>query len=182
MIELDIDGEIIRCTETHPFQVKVKGWVDASELLPNDIVYTKDWNTAEVRSVNQLALNESVEVFNFEVEDCHTYFVGDIYILVHNGPCTNAGGRHGGTKHRSKVQELKDELTDLGWDVSKRESRIPIGKGNKYRYPDIIATKGNKTIFVQVGKAKQNGGMIARELRAFLDLSEINPTLFFRYN
>ena len=25
LIELDIDGEIIQCTETHPFQVKGKG-------------------------------------------------------------------------------------------------------------------------------------------------------------
>ena len=32
LIELDIDGEIIQCTETHPFQVKGKGWVDACDL------------------------------------------------------------------------------------------------------------------------------------------------------
>ena len=89
LIELDIDGEIIQCTETHPFQVKGKGWVEAANLVPNDIVYTKDWNTATVKSVNLLELDEPVEVFNFEVEDCHTYFVGNTCILVHNGPCTN---------------------------------------------------------------------------------------------
>ena len=44
LIELDIDGEIIQCTETHPFQVKGCGWVNASDLAPNDVVYTKDWN------------------------------------------------------------------------------------------------------------------------------------------
>ena len=87
LIELDIDGEIIQCTETHPFQVKGKGWVDACNLNPGDVVYTKDWNTATVKSVNLLELDEPVEVFNFEVEDCHTYFVGDNYILVHNASC-----------------------------------------------------------------------------------------------
>ena len=87
LIELDIDGETIRCTETHPFQVKGKGWVNAGELNPGDIVYTKDWNTATVESVNLIELAEPVEVFNFEVEDCHTYFVGDGYILVHNASC-----------------------------------------------------------------------------------------------
>ena len=87
LIELDIDGEIIRCTETHPFQVKGRGWVNASDLAPNDVVYTKDWNTATVKSVNLLELDEPVEVFNFEVEDCHTYFVGDKFILVHNAGC-----------------------------------------------------------------------------------------------
>ena len=84
LIELDIDGEIIQCTETHPFQVQGKGWVDACYLNPGNVVYTKDWNTATVKSVNLLELDEPVEVFNFEVEDCHTYFVGDKFILVHN--------------------------------------------------------------------------------------------------
>ncbi|MBQ8415683.1 MAG: hypothetical protein IJX13_02095 [Clostridia bacterium] len=54
LIELNIDGELIQCTETHPFQVKGKGWVNASDVAPNDIVYTKDWNTATVKSVNLL--------------------------------------------------------------------------------------------------------------------------------
>ena len=88
LIELDIDGEIIQCTETHPFQVKGQGWVDAADLKPCDLVYTKDWNTATVKSVNLIELDEPVEVFNFEVEDCHTYFVGELNILVHNSNCS----------------------------------------------------------------------------------------------
>ena len=87
LIELDIDGEIIQCTETHPFQAKGRGWVNASDLAPNDVVYTKDWNTATVKSVNLLEFDEPVEVFNFEVEDSHTYFVGNYNIVVHNGGC-----------------------------------------------------------------------------------------------
>ena len=61
--------------------------MDACDLDPCDIVYTKDWNTATVKSVSLLELDEPVEVFNFEVEDCHTYFVGDGCILVHNASC-----------------------------------------------------------------------------------------------
>ncbi len=99
LIELDIDGEIIQCTETHPFQVKGRGWVDASDLAPNDIVYTKDWGAATVKSVNLLELDEPVEVFNFEVEDCHTYFVGYSCILVHNAGCTDAA-KKGIQKHK----------------------------------------------------------------------------------
>ena len=88
LIELEIGDETLRCTETHPFQVKGRGWVNAIDLAPNDIVYTNDWNTATVKSVNLLELDEPVEVFNFEVEDCHTYFVGNLDLLVHNGPCS----------------------------------------------------------------------------------------------
>ncbi len=36
LIELDLDGETIQCTETHPFQVKGRGWVNASELVPGN--------------------------------------------------------------------------------------------------------------------------------------------------
>ena len=64
--------------------------MDACELAPGDVVYTKGWNTATVNSVSLLELNEPVEVFNFEVEDFHTYFVGDGLVLVHNG-CKQQG-------------------------------------------------------------------------------------------
>ena len=40
-------------------------------MNPGDVAYTKDWDTAVVKSVNLLELDEPVEVFNFEVEDCH---------------------------------------------------------------------------------------------------------------
>ena len=89
LIELDIGCEIIQCTETHPFQVKGKGWVNASELTPNDVVYTKNWNIATVKSVSLLELDEPVDVFNLEIEDCHTYFVGENCLLVHNIDCGN---------------------------------------------------------------------------------------------
>ena len=60
--------------------------------------------------------------------------------------------------------------------------RIPVKNGTSYRYPDIIAEKGDLKIFVQIGKAKQNGGMIARELRAYNDLKAVCLTVFFPYN
>ena len=110
LIELDIDGEIIQCTETHPFQVKDKGWIDAAELKPNDVVYTKDWETATVKKVILLEFDEPVEVFNFEVEECHTYFVGEQEILTHNIKC----GNHGNSLKTTKPAEgyiLKDKTT-----------------------------------------------------------------------
>ena len=98
LIELYIDGEVIRCTETHPFHVMGGGWVDAAELVPNDAVYTKDWGTTTVKSVSLLELDEPVEVFNFEVEDCHTYFVGKCGVLVHNA-CTKSNYRSNAKKY-----------------------------------------------------------------------------------
>ena len=108
--------------------------------------------------------------------------MGDICVLVHNGTCTNSGGRHGGPQHREKVQQLKDELDHLGWKASEKESRVYVNDTGKYRYPDIIAENGDEKIFIQVGKAKQNGQMVAREKAAYSQLNSIHPTYFFYYN
>ena len=107
LIELDIDGEIIQCTETHPFQVKDKGWVNAADLKPYDLIYTKDWNFVSVHSVNLIELDKPTEVFNFEVEDCHTYFVGEQCILVHNASC------HDKTWGKKRRQHWKDEAQKI---------------------------------------------------------------------
>ena len=116
LIELDIDGEIIKCTETHPFQVKGKGWIDACNLNPGDVVYTKDWDTAVVKSVSLLELDEPVEVFNFEVEACHTYFVGELSVLVHNAGC---GQKHHflSNKNKTYTSKFKEVTNKYGLDL-----------------------------------------------------------------
>ena len=125
LIELEINGNIIQCTETHPFQVKGKGWVDACELHPGDIVYTKGWNTATVNSVNLIELDEPVEVFNFEVEDCHTYFVKTALIIVHNGPCNTKFYKANRTE--SGIQR--------GTEITRKQALQRVRNGN-----DVLTT------------------------------------------
>jgi intein/homing endonuclease len=143
---LDIDGEIIQCTETHPFQVKGKGWVDACNLIPGDIVYTKDWNTATVRSVNLLELPKPVEVFNFEVEDCHTYFVGELGVLVHN-ECVAKDG-----DYKAIVNELKEmeaphaHILKNGTRIAKVDINGNIIKGTKNKGVMHFVSKYKKDI------------------------------------
>ena len=168
LIELDIDGEIIQCTETHPFQVKGRGWVDACDLNPGDVVYTKDWGTATVQSVNLLELDEPVEVFNFEVEDAHSYFVGNLHILVHNGSCHDVQWDKTRKKHwRSRAREIKhnnevgmrfDSFTatpenmarmkrgsaPIGWDGYSVELHHPNGiKNDFYNFVEVSKTLHN---------------------------------------
>ena len=53
-----------------------------------------------------LELDEPVEVFNYEVEDCHTYFVGDTLVLVHNALCHDlgkAGEKAAGIEKNTKI-------------------------------------------------------------------------------
>ena len=134
LIELDIDGEIIRCTETHPFQVKGKGWVNAADLKPYDLVYTKDWKLVGVHSVNLIELDEPVEVFNFEVEDCHTYFVGELSVLVHNANCGNTG-RSG---KQARLREIADDdkvSSALRGEIKRDMNQIARGKRKTIRVP-----------------------------------------------
>ncbi len=125
-------------------------------------------------------LEAPVTVYNFQVEDYHTYYVSDFGVLVHN-TCRNSGGRHGGTAHRNKVQEIKDSLTSKGWNVSARESRVMLPDG-RYRYPDITATKNGITRFYQVGWTTSHGSPVAREVRALRDLGQIAETFFLDYD
>ena len=134
LVELEIGSDTICCTETHPFQVKDKGWVDAAELAPGDVVYTKDWGTAVVRRVTPIELAEPVEVFNFEVEDCHTYFVGDNYVLVHNANCGNAG-RSG---KQARLREIADDdkvSSALRGEIKRDMNQIARGKRKTIRVP-----------------------------------------------
>lgn len=165
LVELDIDGEIIKCTETHPFQVKDKGWVNAVDLKPNDLVYLKDWYTATVKSVNLIEFDEPVEVFNFEVEDCHTYFVGNSYILVHNANChDSAWAKQRRDYWKGEAQKIVDNdnfgasmktYSATDDNIARMvEGKAPIGWDGKsvhLHHVDGIAINPNK--FVEVTKA-----------------------------
>ena len=121
--------------------MKGKGWVNASDLMPGDLIYTKDWNTATVKSVRVIVLDTPVEVFNFEVEDCHTYFVGDTLVLVHNG-CNVHGKSHGSSQHKAaidaktKTMQASGEYSDIWLNKQLKTAGL---KGTQR--PDIIARR-----------------------------------------
>ena len=55
-------------------------------------VSLKTGEIGNVDSVEVESFDEPVKVYNFEVEDWHTYFVSDIGVLVHNKCCIGAEG------------------------------------------------------------------------------------------
>ena len=181
-VHVKVNGEEITCTPMHPFYSPVKGWTSAVDLRAGDILVMLNGEYVVVEQVQHELLESPETTYNFEVEDYHTYYVGFWSVLSHN-KCSNPGGRHGGEAHRSKVASIKNDLTQKGWDVSINESRVNVG-GGKYRYPDIVATKGGVTRYYQVGKATKAGAPIARELRALKDLGRVSgvKTYFVRYN
>lgn len=80
-IELTLENETITTTAEHPFYTK-DGWKEASELTENDQVTTKQgtWHRVKAKNFN----HHKETVYNFEVEEFSTYFVGLLMWLVHN--------------------------------------------------------------------------------------------------
>jgi len=76
--------ENIDTTVRHPFYVVDYGFKYASELKIGDKVKSVDGDIYEVSNVDSEKLAKPVKVYNFEVEDWHTYFVSEEMILVHN--------------------------------------------------------------------------------------------------
>ena len=80
------DGETIDTTTNHPFYVDGKGWVAAGDLEIGDTLVTAEGNEVEIADIEIERLAEPITVYNLEVEDFHTYFVGEYGVLVHNYP------------------------------------------------------------------------------------------------
>ena len=74
----------IDTTTNHPFYVLDKGWVAAGDLSIGDEVYLIDGSTSVITGSVVEKLDETILVYNLEVEDFNTYFVGDVPVLVHN--------------------------------------------------------------------------------------------------
>ena len=84
IIEVEVDGQVIRCTPKHPFYVRGRGFTAAAELRPGDSLRAASGGWVAVGAVVN---NGEVEpVFNIQVAGLHTYFVGDAQaaVLVHN--------------------------------------------------------------------------------------------------
>jgi hypothetical protein len=78
--------ETITCTAEHPFWVEGRGWTPAKDLVPGMELSSPDGSMVVVVSNATLLLDQPVNVYNFQVDGDHTYFVGDDAepVWVHN--------------------------------------------------------------------------------------------------
>lgn len=83
VLELDLDDETLTVTGEHPFWTRDRGWVSAARLLEGDELFTSAGGWVRVSGGTWVA--RPTTVYNFEVEGIHTYFVGDLGVLAHNG-------------------------------------------------------------------------------------------------
>ncbi len=84
LVHLTVNGEEIITTIDHPFYVKDKGFVTAGELKIGDELLDANGNVLLVENFDVELTEKPVKVYNFQVEDYHTYHVSGFGVLVHN--------------------------------------------------------------------------------------------------
>lgn len=78
----DGKSEVIATTENHPFFVEGLGWTRVDDLVPGDLVPSATNGLLTVSALEWTDRTESV--YNFGVDEFHTYFVGEVGAWVHN--------------------------------------------------------------------------------------------------
>ena len=111
-----MNGEEIITTPKHPFYVPQKGWVGSIQLRAGDILILQNGQYVIVEKVQHEILEEPITVYNFEVEDFHTYYVGESTILVHNANCGSFNGSEV-TKSAEKLGYQKTNYRSHGQTV-----------------------------------------------------------------
>ena len=85
VLHVHFDGQDIRVTPGHPWYVVGRGWVQTAQLRPGDRLQRRDGGGV-LEGVEDLG--EALPVYNLQVADHRTYFVGSpnaqSAVLVHN--------------------------------------------------------------------------------------------------
>ncbi|MGH1337905.1 MAG: polymorphic toxin-type HINT domain-containing protein [Aureispira sp.] len=121
-----IDDEVIETTADHPFYVNGL-YVVASKLLNGDTLRTKD-NTYYI--IDSIQTEDGLnQVYNFTVDDYHTYFVGEEGVLVHNsGPCDFMP-----TKYKEINKEIKQVIGGKGTPRRNNDNTQKIFGAREYK-------------------------------------------------
>ena len=126
LVHLTVNGEEIVTTVDHPFYVKNQGFIKAGELIVGDELLDVNGNVLLVENFDVELTEKPVTVYNFQVEDFHTYYVGENCVWVHNAEC---GGSY------EKVRKLNKE-DNLG--KQRREQSDAHHMPANDSYPDDV--------------------------------------------
>ena len=97
-----INGEEIVTTETHPFYVNDRGFVNEGEFAIGDELLDSNCNVILVENFDVELTEKPVTVYNFQVEDFHTYHVCTLGVLVHNA-----------SRKYSSTKEFNEEISKM---------------------------------------------------------------------
>lgn len=132
IVILRIGGKELRTTAEHPFFAEGRGWIPAGMLEAGEKLLLEDGRWLPIEHVKDNG--EVTTVYNFEVAEYHTYFVGDIgwwgfELWTHNQDCTPKGntGPNGGKRNPADQKRI-DEQRQRRADRRESESRAENGQ------------------------------------------------------
>jgi hypothetical protein len=126
----------------------LSGWVAAGDIEAGDKVYLYSGEGREVKEVRFEYLDTPIKVYNFEVEDWHTYFVSEQDVFVHNS-CKGKGTRSTVGKLTGSLDGLTSAERKVVNDLlsqGKNVEIIPRSNVQGVSTPDFIIN-GVKTEF-----------------------------------
>ena len=129
LVHIKVNGEEIITTPTHPFWVPEKGWTDAIQLRAGDRLQLLNGEYVIIEQVQHELLESPVTVYNFEVEDFHTYYITETQILVHNANC-------GFDSDQQIIVQWAKEYKRTGISMDDAEALVDLAK--QYNVPGRI--------------------------------------------
>lgn len=159
LVHLTINGEEIVSTYDHPFFVKGQGFVNAVNLCIGSVLLNSKGEELVVEQIfrEELKDGETVKVYNFKVDDYHTYHVGDNCILVHNAGKNYSPETKKRIKERQKqgheFEKQQHEKLKLKNPTAEDQVRVkpidkngkPMRKGGNY-LDDLVVENGKMKI------------------------------------
>ena len=135
LVHISVADDEIVTTPKHPFYVPHKGWTSAIDLRAGDILVLSNGEYVIVEKVQHEILENPVKVYNFEVRDFHTYYVGENPILVHNS-CGKqrdiwksiTGEEPQGEVHHGLPTQYEEWFKDRGIDINSGEYYYDLPK------------------------------------------------------
>ena len=123
LVHIGVNGETISATPSHPFYVDKLGWTLARSLRAGDVLVLSNGELVTVEWVQHEILESPIKVYNFEVQDFHTYFVGECGVLVHNN-CKSVEGGVGYDTFDDAKKALGSSGEDKAWHHIVEQNQI----------------------------------------------------------
>ncbi|WP_289140972.1 polymorphic toxin-type HINT domain-containing protein [uncultured Brevibacillus sp.] len=166
-----IGDEIIEVTGEHPFWLDGKGWTFVKDLKAGDLLVSSDGSKLAIDKIEKEP--REATVYNFEVEDFHSYFVSNLGIWVHNCAVVNLPSarwiNHDVYNELTRLQLDKKfvKAKDMGYAraregadgiISLTENEIVKHKGYTYDYKiKVVGAPNHVRVY---GRIDENGGMV----------------------
>ena len=143
-VHITVNDETLTCTPEHLFYSPVKGWTSAVDLRAGDILVMLNGEYVVVEQVQHELLESSETTYNFEVEDYHTYYVGENPVLAHNS-CRGNAVKKAWKAEAENVRSGGSGITRV-WSPDEQAQLLTKGNVSGYVGHHMKSVKGYPTL------------------------------------